>query len=428
MKRIKKNGKIEKWVVMVYLAGDTKDVLSAEMIFALNEMREAKDNANVSLIGPEKRITVLALFDPCAKGFPTERYVINKKKTLQDSKEALGDRLSVKESLADFVEWGIREYQADRYMLILSGHGSGPEGDCLLPDQDPPNALTLSQLNEVLKKTKTLLGRPLDILAMSCCLASMVEICHSLGEYKGKSEFENYVNYLIGPEGFEPLTGWPYREVFASMTARIENHGTPADISKDILKQYNHYYQPYVAANISTGLSILDPAKYGPLAESLAEFGFNLGQDLAKKTTEVSNAMQLARIKAQSYLNFKYVDLIHFCSILMSMNVLSPETMRICERVKNRASEMIIDCAISGKKFEHSNGLAIYLPWTEVHDRYRDLSFARDIRWHQCLDQDFRTRSGEPGIAPFMPAEAATTGVRGGGDTKPETCLLAIPG
>jgi hypothetical protein len=428
MKRKKNNGKPEKWVVMVYLAGDTKDTLSAEMIFALNEMREAKNGDNDRLIGPEKSITVLALFDPCAKGFPTERYVINKKKTLQDSKEPLGERSSVKESLADFVEWGIREFKANRYMLILSGHGSGPEGDCLMPDQDPPNALTLSQLNEVLENAKTLLGRPLDILAMSCCLANMAEICHSLGEYKGKNDFENYVDYLIGPEGYEPLTGWPYKEVFSSMATMISNGSAVSDIAKGILKQYHDYYLGYEAANISTDLSALDLTLYGPLAESLADFGFGLRKDLEQKTIEVSNAIQLARIKAQSYFNFKYVDLIHFCTILSDMNVLSPETATLCKRVKIRVSDMVVHHVKTGKKFEHSNGLAIYVPWTEVNQHYADLSFSHDIRWYRWLEQDYQTRLGEPNISSFMPIEFIATGSRGGGNTKPDPCLLAIPG
>ena len=74
----------------------------------------------------------------------------------------------------------LADLRARRYIVVFSGHGSGATGD-FLPDNDPPSALTIPKLGEMLRsatqKLKDKLDRPqIDVLGMDSCLMSMVEV------------------------------------------------------------------------------------------------------------------------------------------------------------------------------------------------------------------------------------------------------------
>lgn len=400
---------------MVYLAGDTQDMLSAEMIFSLKQMKE------VDAIGPDKPVTVLALFDPCSRECGLERYVINKSASMDKDCEKLDERDSLKDSLLEFVQWGIENYPADRYMVVLSGHGSGPEGNALLPDQNPVDALTMGELHEIVHGIYGFLkDRPLDILGMSSCLANMAELCHELQPYPEEKAVGSYVKFLVGSEGYEPLTGWPYREIFTSMA---EKAGKGArDVARDIVRQYTKYYREYEKANVSAVISALNLELYPDLAKSIAALSTALSEKL-NDLPGLKEAVLSAHLKAESYLFGKYVDLGDFCRPL---GEIGGEIGDLCRDISRSVNTMVIDSGRCGKRFEFSNGIGIYLPWTPVSSVYESLRFARDTRWHVFLRAEYASRRRGNMVIGVTPEESIF--VRGGGPTKPTPCMLTIPG
>jgi hypothetical protein len=409
-----------KLTVMVYLAGDTNDVLSAEMIFALKEMKEADPTCKKIGPDPDTPISVVALFDPPAKGPDLECYVINlvkSKKFGDDRVKALKRGRDVRQTIFNFVKECTKKYPADKYMLVLAGHGSGPAGNCLFPDKNPPQALSLSALNSLVEQIKNHLGHRLDILALSCCLANMIEICHALGEYDAKRNlFEPHVNYLIGSEGFEPLTGWPFKEIFESLISSVSSKETEK-IARAIVKNYNDYYADYTKAGVSTDLAAIDLNKYLPLIELTAKLGDHL-----KKVVR-SGAIQLAQLKSQAYLNFKYVDLWDFCQWLPQYD---SGAKGLCADIQ-QAIASAVDKRVGsvGSLFKGSHGIGIYLPWTKTAPLYSRLKFAADTKWHKFLQSYYESRFREEKFDPSSPTIA---GVLGHGETKPSPTLVVLPG
>jgi hypothetical protein len=204
---------MKKWTVMVYLGADSS--LSIEFLWAIKEMQEAE-------VGPTKNVALVAQFDP-GQGLPTQRYVINEKvakvpqsiKQFRDQEDGwlILDRREIdaeqkeretdeiekllkgdpwapkylkthsgstqprRENTGDplalirFIYWGIKNFGATHYMVVLAGHGSGADGD-FLPDQTSRDSLTLPELRDVFNLVKLMLVKKrhhngqLDILGM----------------------------------------------------------------------------------------------------------------------------------------------------------------------------------------------------------------------------------------------------------------------
>ena len=176
------------WTVMVYLAGDNN--LTEESVFSLTEMKR---------VPTDGRIAVIAQFDPMASRIPTHRYVIkgapaqkassgraksspvtstigNDAIPLEDPTikfpklfpDPPGHRARAQRpepedgetdsgdpaTLFNFISWTQEHYRAERYMVVLAGHGAGTEEDFLLKDKNPGSSLSIPALREVFEEVK----------------------------------------------------------------------------------------------------------------------------------------------------------------------------------------------------------------------------------------------------------------------------------
>jgi Clostripain family len=411
----------KKWTVMVYLGAN--ESLSVEFLWNLKEMQEVD-------VGPEeqKAITVVAQYHP-GQGIPTQRYVINKQSAqpggtngadgwlvldtdkpfgieedvairtllkrkkwrLEDLQEYLQGRLddgsiqSRSESTGDpetllrFIYWGIEKYSADRYMVVLAGHGSGADGD-FLKNETSQDSLTLHELRRVFDLVSFKLGRPLDILGMDSCLMSMAEVYYQL---KGN------VRYLVGAEGFEPTSGWPYQRILSSFTSLSRDpRNRPSDFARKIVDDYVLYYFDYALAGLSVDQSAC--AVEDVLANSLTGAIKNLAPILEAKLADraTRSLVIAARYRAQSYKFDQYVDLWHFCDLLgKEFNDHDKALGVVCGQVKTAIDNIVLNSSYVGPDFQDSHGLSVYFPWNSVSRGYIDLEFANSTGWHQFIEK-----------------------------------------
>ncbi len=439
------NGK-SGWNVMVYLAGNNN--LSEECVWTLTEIQKAMQ-------GKEGQgVVVSAQFDSPVSDTEKPRYLfgvkddgpmsegldVNRKRPAdveergyqqrgkqsgpkseglrpnEDRRTDVEER-SPQRVLRDFICDSIVEHSAEHYLLVLSGHGSGTDGDFL---RSGDRALSIPELREVfegegklkgvkkqledkeeeeLKKNrirKNFLGvegkeggkkeRKIDILGMDSCLMSMAEVGY---------ELRNHVRYMVGAEGFEANTGWPFREI---LTQLIEHQGELVEnLISTFVSEYINYYTNYVIAGRFVDIAACDLSHCKALASAIQGLAKVLDKNKLKDI-RVKNAVLLAHWEAQSYKDDRYVDLYDFCQVLQrkleELGYDRPERKeekeksdiwRACERVKEAVNKMVVKSCYSGPTVQHSHGLSIYFPWSRVSDRYGELKFAVDTGWHNFL-------------------------------------------
>jgi cysteine peptidase C11 family protein len=122
-----------KWTVMVYMTGDRS--LDNSGFADLKEMKE---------VGSTEEVALLAQFTRGVKHRPTKRYYLRKGSRngalAGDVVEELGEKNTADPRvLEDFVRWGVENFPARRYMLVMWGHANGAD------DENIPGSAAHSQ-------------------------------------------------------------------------------------------------------------------------------------------------------------------------------------------------------------------------------------------------------------------------------------------
>lgn len=411
--------KVGKWTVMVCLAGDNN--LSGEMIYAIKEMKR------VEKISPDGPVTVIVLFDP-SQGLPTQGYVINPgdidnqlikearligavaktsgSETVTHVREinpAVADVAGTEisrintgdpETLIQLISDYLNKYPAEHYMIVLSGHGSGAEQDFLLTDDSARDSLTIKELKKVLTGVKKNLsekkqGRTIDILGLDSCLMSMAEVYYQLGNIEsnysetGNAQPDNLVDFLVGAEGFEMSTGWPYQRVLATLADDPDM--LPETFAKTIIEDYILYYSDYALAGQSVDLAACDLRGNNCLIlqQKVKTLAQKLKDNIRNKN--IKDAVLLAHWEAQSYKFDQYTDLTDFCTVLANRCSRHKEIKLACEGVVDAIGQIVKKSCYSGPAVQYSFGLSVYFPWAQVSRDYKDLEFAKDTDWHEFL-------------------------------------------
>jgi hypothetical protein len=384
----------DKWAIMAYFAGNNN--LEEEMVFAIKELCRVGTPADLDIFlqfdcgGPPIRFGS-DLFDE-----NTETPEIREDWDLLLKGTILGGydpNVPTSRILEDFMCHCIEESDADRYMLILSGHGSGAVGDFLSGD-DPASGLTINGLERTLKnvanRVKPERAGPgkerklLDILGMDSCLMGMAETVYAVRES---------VECMVAAEGFELNTGWPYARFLNKIK---ETEGTadyalnfPSDkLAGTIAKHYCKYYDNYTLADVSTDMAALKLSGIEELGIAINALSRKMEQELQNQRSR--DAILLAHWEAQTYKDEQYVDIWDFCDRL---RVRSDELKRECNDVIEAIEDVVLFSCWTGAAFQHSHGISVFFPWAEMEDAlgtsefelYGDLDWSYNSHWDNFL-------------------------------------------
>ncbi len=403
------------WTVMAYMVGDYNNLDN-------NGFADLKEMKNV---GSSPEVAVIAQFSRGVKNRPTKRYVLTKgasDSALADDVVAQLGRIqpSSPDVLADFIRWGIDNFPARHYLLIMWGHGNGADDermpasshpfhhaeDSLLAqanqtraslqiasrNQDDSRGIALGyalvegqtvdfldsrRFKKALADVTQQAGRKIDILGMDACLMSGIEVCYQV---------RDSVRFTVAPEGFGPLDGWPYQKILAELvsTPSLE----PEQLARVIVKEYVASYADYEDVCVTQSICNLD--KCHGLVTAVDSLSTTLISNLGDG--EVKKAILLSRWQAQSYEGTDYVDLYDFSSLL-AQNCDHAEIKHVCQKVINviDGEDVVVESVYRGPGAQYSYGLSIYFPLHEISALYQRLDFAQDTHWVEFLKEFQKT-------------------------------------
>jgi hypothetical protein len=395
--KTKSSGK--SWTVMVYMAGDNN--LDPEGVADLKEMKK---------VGSTDKVNVVAQFDR-AKGHVARRYCLTKGGIVTGDAVMSLDAVNTGDpkALTDFIRWGIKNYPASHYLLVLWNHGNGWDDTDIyanerglrrsapgnvrhalfrtslqrfgkmagkgktrgiLYDDDAKDFLDNGEMTGVLADAAKLLGRKLDLLGLDACLMSMAEVGY---------EISGSVAYAVGSEQTEPGAGWPYQDILGALAARPDM--TPQDLATLIVDKYLASYTPgdhvtYAASDLS---------RAGALAGAVAALAKVLKAGLADSAT--LQAIQTARNKAQHYEVTDNIDLVDFCELLVKGGAAATVAAACRKVVEVVQTGYVMRQGFKGATVAHSNGLAIYFPTEKVSPLYPGLAFSKKTGWDGFLNR-----------------------------------------
>ena len=108
-----------------------------------------------------------------------------------------------KESLEEFLTFGLTEYPADRTIVILWDHGAGSEGGICFDEIYDDDCLSLVEIRDALfSVSQQVTGFHINILGCDACMMATFEMVSMLSHFN--------IDYYVASEETEPGTGWYY--------------------------------------------------------------------------------------------------------------------------------------------------------------------------------------------------------------------------
>ena len=397
------------WTIMIYMAGDN-DLDN----FGISDLREIKR------IGSSEQVQVIAELDRSGPERQTKRYWLKNWTDNPALKQDVLEQFEETDSgspqqLTAFIQWGLEEFPAEHYFVILWSHGAGAYDEDiyytsetrlrptvpqrgifsplaplkLLADAELDNGNLLDTMrfiapddgartfidNVELKTALQNVGRRIEVLGMDACLMSMIEVCYQL---------KDCADIIVSSEAQEPMEGWPYEALVRELTKNPQM--CPQQIAAVTVDEFVKLYEDY--ENSSTTLAACNTEECVKLIEPLSSLVDCLLANI--EDSEVADAIMLTRYIVQADDFIEAVDLYDFCNLLKQKSR-NEKIVECCDKFVcqfNKQAAVIKTQPLVGGA-EHWHGLSIYFPTNEVSEQYHKLDLIQEPlrNWKEFIDK-----------------------------------------
>lgn len=363
----------KKWTVLLYSAADNN--LEKDLTKDVIEMESAGSNKNMNLVVQLDRGENPSEISDGWAG--CKRFYLNKDDdSSRISSPSLKDMGQVNMSdpkvLADFIEWGIKNYPAEHYMLILSDHGYSWEG--ALEDASHRGWMSVPDMGKAIDKASTATGEKIDILGFDACLMASTEVAY---------ELKDSVDYIVASQDLEGAEGWPYTNIFTGeLTKQMQKAlNTKFTLSPELIAKgivTHSESEPAI-----TTLSALDMSKVKELSVATDEFAKAI-LETEIPLYEIKNVVK----KVKTFEGFR--DHGDFAKKIIESPRITDE--KIKETAKNmlEALQQTVMLSHYSDKNSSANGLNLEISRKAAtgkgdFNNYHDLAFAKDTLWDEAM-------------------------------------------
>jgi hypothetical protein len=368
------------YTILVYMIGSDLELKQYSATEDIREMLTVGSTMDINIIietgGSKSSVTD----DKRFIDFTTvQRHKIlkNQHQTLED----LGNQnMATSNTLSDFLIWGVSEFPAKKYVVILWDHGSGItgfgkdtnfKGDILEP----------AELAKAFEDSKDSTQTNFDIIGFDACLMASIEIANTV---------KSFGNYMVASQGLVSPAGWDYSAFLASIVKNPNQDGLM--LGKKIADSFNEYYRThahelgYDEYRVTT-ISIMDLQKITDLVNSLND----LAEYLYDSLSDVNSSKGFARLidLTDSYGKSStgqsiFVDIHDLASNIMKI---SPQSSNIIGNIYKMLENTVVYKA-NGESRPNANGLSIYLPNTYRSVLSQSIVNSLDT-WQQVMNKQY---------------------------------------
>jgi hypothetical protein len=325
------------WTILVYLAAG--DLRAAAALQDLNEMEAA---------GETPRVNLLAQIDPApgAEDGGARRYLVRADtdpqqfngELLAELAPAAGDATAV---LADFLTWGVTNYPAHRYALLLSAPGGGREGVDLGGDAFlTPDGLAAALADAPAR---------LQLLALDGAFLGQLDLLHAV---------QPFVDVVVAAPGPTPAAAWNYQLTLAQLFAapEIDARQLAAQLVSDFVNVYTQ-----LEGDPTVSMAAFDLARLPTVALALEGLAAQLAADPAG-----AEVLRAARVAVEDYgrplgVRHPAVDLAHLAALAAQISA-APEVQSAAQALQTAVAATVLAFDY-GPLFDGGGGLAVYFPF-----------------------------------------------------------------
>jgi hypothetical protein len=334
------------WTYLVYMLADN-DLEP----FALEDLKE------LMAVGSSGKLTILAQVDRAIgeafgpigglQDFTSTKRVRVNAGELEELNDLGEVDMGRSDTLADFLEWGVKAAPAEHYAVVFWDHGAAwPQFG--VDFSHNYNGLNLPELLTGLDQgleAGELLG-PFDVVGFDACLMATWEVAVSL---------EGRARYLLASEEVEPGHGWDHHSV-----ATLKNEPTPEAFGRAMLQGYGQQaVDESTFAKITLSFTAIDAIR--PLTRAIQKLTTALGEGgIAEHAPFVGKSR--ARTPTFGAIpggeSSEMTDLLMFVEALAELD---PSVSAEVAAVREALAGAVVDQVV-GNAYPEVGGLSIYFP------------------------------------------------------------------
>lgn len=391
----------KKWTILYYFDGKNNLAPMAEHSF--NSLDEVGSDDNVNLVAQYAMPGKSVLQGLIERGGGT------------DILEDVGQRdMGSADNVKKFVEWGMKNYPADHYALVMWDHGAGFEGSMV--DEETNHIITNNDLAKALENVAKETGKKIDVINWNACLMQQAETGY---------ELRNAASYMVGSEEVEaglriPIPGLfgttPQHEVARDVKEAVKIRGdvTPEEMAKLFVFEAKNQF---AGSMFTPTQSAIDLSKMGDVAKKMDALAGALLDTIKADPSQIDRIRGDVK-KAQHFLAadmyiepyVDYRDVGDFARVLVKdgkLNAVNPKIGEAAKDVMAAVQQAVIAeqhapiSSFGGRSLEGATGMSVYLPRDYGYDKtgsssidgipqggthgHENTSFAKDTRWGDLL-------------------------------------------
>ena len=261
----------------------------------------------------------------------------------QEATRSMGEA----DTLSYFLQFGVEQYPAESYGLILWDHGGGPMVGFGVDDLHMGDGLTLIELRKAMENSPFAKDARLEWLAFDACLMASVEVASMMAPH---------ARYLIASEETLPGQGFDY-----GFLGTMGAGGLTGDaVAREIIRHTAVYYETAMAINPRfkpmVTLSLLDLDLIDPVEQAVDRLFSDLLHGM-----EVDVYSDIARSRDASKVYGETATTSHFD--LIDLNDLAGQMARKYPQEAMAVQQAIQDAVLFNyTNVPRSAGLALYFP------------------------------------------------------------------
>lgn len=300
-------------------------------------------------------------------------------------------------SLSEFLQWGMKEYPAKNYALVMYGESGGFSGVSL--DETTGQKTTYKGLAQAIREGEKASGGDISVVAIDGSYGAGLEAAH---------ELKDVADILVGSQAPVKLGSLQLDQIMKDLKFELAEKGSVSPEAFAKWMVFETHAQPGpLAALVNPTLSAIDLKKIDAVKQAYS----GLASELSKALVDNPSAKEALRQAIGETQNFNqdknssdfygdFRDLGHFAKNLQSDVRLGEGVHKAAQAVLKAAGESIIDETHSGPQLANATGISAYLPLDAGYDLhsswkaprgfdplhgYNDTSVAQGSEWSSIL-------------------------------------------
>lgn len=352
----------KKWTVLLYSAADNN--LHPYMV---------DDVAELETVGSDAHTDIVVQIDHGRGQGGAQRLKVEKFREQENPNphgpikspilEELGDvNMSSAYTLSNAIQWAMKNYPSEHFMLVVSDHGNSWKG--CAQDDSARGWMSMPEMAAGLRHAEEATGKKVDVLGFDCCLMASLEAAYQV---------KDRATYMVASEMTEGGDGWPYApilgpELFQKVQRTLQERIdlSPRDLATMIVDKSG------ATPSIHT-LSAIELSKLEGVKQPMTELRQALVDSPTSKAT-------LREIWEDTLRFYGYRDAGDYCKLLASDERISDPNLQEKAAV---AEQAIRNCVIAEDHhgpYGGASGLTLQVH-SSTDQSYNNLAFEKDVRW-----------------------------------------------